>query len=349
MYMKHTTGIIVIVLILIGGWYFWSEKERGTTENQDEAAVTPPALTVAVSFYPLAFAVGEIAGDLATVVNVGEGRDPHDVQLSTQDVLSLQQADLVVLQGADLEPWGDDIVEQLESEGVPVHLATAGLTLMEGEAHGDEHGSEEEEMHEEDEHEESDEDHEGENEDGNEEEHEGEDEHGEFDPHTWLDPVLFSESITHVTEAIVSVDPDNASTYEGNAAALKSKLTTLNAEYESRLARCELTEVVTSHDAFGYLGERYGFEIHAIAGISTQDLPSATTLAELKEEAEEGVGAILLEDNSVAAYGETLARETGLETLSINPIAFDIPEGGDYLTVMRSNLDTFATALKCDE
>jgi ABC-type Zn uptake system ZnuABC Zn-binding protein ZnuA len=74
-----------------------------------------------------------------------------------------------------------------------------------------------------------------------------------------------------------------------------------------------------------------------------------TTLAELRAEAAEGIGAILLEENSITAYGETLARETGLQTLSLNPIAHIIPANETYLTLMRKNLDSFATALVCNE
>ena len=69
----------------------------------------------------------------------------------------------------------------------------------------------------------------------------------------------------------------------------------------------------------------------------------------MREEAAEGTGAILLEESSITAYGETLARETGLQTLSLNPIAYVIPDGEDYLTLMQKNLGAFAVALKCDE
>lgn len=172
--------------------------------------------------------------------------------------------------------------------------------------------------------------------------------HGAYDPHTWLDPVLFGETVTHLTEAVSTLDPENAEAYEANAAALQAELTALHAEYETGLATCAVDEVITSHDAFGYVADRYGITIHSIAGISTQDVPSAQTLAELKEEAEEGVNAILLEESSVTAFGETLARETGLETLSVNPIAFVVPEGEDYLSLMRANLETFKAALACN-
>ena len=256
-------------------------------------------------------------------------------------------------------------MDRLVADSVSVVIATTDLELREGghsdhdehndEGHdeyaeGDDHGGDEhdedmEEMHEEDEDHEEEDSHEGEEEH---DEHEDEHDHGAYDPHTWLDPVLMTETVTALTAAIVALDPDNAATYQANAAVLVTELASIDAAYSDRLANCSLDEVIVSHDAFEYVADRYNFEVHAIAGLSTQDTPSAATMADLRAEAEEGIGAILLEENAVSAYGETLARETGLQTLSINPIAYLVPEGDTYTTLMQQNLDSFAAALACD-
>jgi zinc transport system substrate-binding protein len=324
--MKYAIGIIILVII---GFGVTQVLPSNTSErsNNDTLAIT-------TSFYPLQFALEAIVGDLGEVTNIGAGRDPHDFRPSTQDILTLQRSDLVVLQGADFEPWGHDVEEQLEADGVPVIIATANLSLMEG---GHEHDDHEEEVAHDDDH-------------GHDEE-EGHDDHdhGEFDPHTWVDPILFKETVEHLMEEIIALDPSNADAYKANAASLITELEALDASYQSRLTNCTLDEVITSHDAFSYVAKRYNFTIHSIAGLSTQDTPSVVTLAELREEASEGISAILLEENSITAYGETLARETGLQTLSINPIAYIIPEGEDYLNLMAKNLETFATALQCND
>lgn len=325
--MKNKLGIIVVALLLIGGGLFLINQN-----STDQVAEETEGLQLATSFYPLEFALERIVGEFGTVNNIGAGRDPHDFEPSVQDILSLQRADLVALQGADFEPWGDDIKTQLEADGVTVVLATADIELHEG---GHAHDEEEESHTDEDEH-------------AGEEEHK-DDEHGAYDPHTWLDPLLFSVSVDTLTTAIISLDPENTEVYQTNADELKAELAALHSEYTDRLTNCALDEAITSHDAFGYLGDRYNFKLHSIAGLSTQDTPSALTLAELRAEAEEGIGAILLEENSITAYGETLARETGLDTLSINPIAYVIPTGEDYFSLMQSNLDTFAIALNCNE
>lgn len=325
--MKYVIGVIATTLLVLGGGYAISGNQESKDTPTKNAQTDTEKLSVVTSFYPLQFALERIIGDLGTVTNVGEGKDPHYFEPTTQDILSMQKADLVVLQGADFEPWGDDILARLLADNVPVILATANIALHEGGHHHDEN----------------------ERKAGHEEETEEDHDHGTYDPHTWLDPVLFSEMVATITAEIITIDPANAAIYQANASALQSDLAMLDTEYKNRLAHCELTEVITSHEAFGYLAERYTFEVHSIAGLSTEDTPSISTLAELKEEAEEGIGVILLEENSVAAYGETLARETGLQTLSLNPIEFIVPSDENYVTLMRSNLDTFVTALTCNE
>ena len=338
--MKYTGGILIGAALLAGGVYFFNSDRANVLPVDDD---TPLAL--ATSFYPLEFVLERIVGDLGTVTNIGAGRDPHDFRPSTQDIVTLKRADAVVLQGADFEPWSDDVQAGLEADGVPVIIATADVELHKG---GHEH--EEKESHTEDHTDEHHDDaHEQESHNEHQEDHEDEPEHGAYDPHTWLDPVLFSDMVEHLAAEITLLDPNNADTYMNNAADLQAKLAILHTQYENELANCTLDEVITSHDAFGYMGDRYGFEIHTIAGLSTQDTPSAITLAELQAEAAEGIGAILLEENSITAYGETLARETGLQTLSVNPIAYLIPDGANYLSLMEENLNTFSVALNCNE
>lgn len=329
-----------------------SEHEHHDEHESETVVAKEPVradgtFSIATSFYPLAFALEQIVGDLGVVTNIGAGRDPHDFRPSMQDIVTLQQADVVILQGAAFEPWGEEIEAQLEREAIPVIIATHNLALREAGEHGHEKPDGHEEEHENhDEHEESD--HTGDHHEEETSDDHGHN-HGAYDPHTWLDPVLFGDTVAYLTTAISTLDPENADVYAVNAAALQAELAALNTEYETALASCATSEVITSHDAFGYVAERYNFTIHAIAGLSTQDLPSAQTLAELREEAAEGVNAILLEENSVTAYGETLANETGLATLSINPVAYVIPDGEDYLSLMRANLSTFSEALVCNE
>lgn len=335
--MKYLLGIIIGIVLAGGGWYIAKERDHhDETHNADsheddhhhevELTAKKPVradgtFTISTSFYPLQFALERIAGSNADIINIGAGRDPHDFRPSTQAIRTLQDSDLVVLQGAGFEPWGEDVAAQLTASSIPLLFATDDLSLS---VHtGDHHHDEETEAH-------------------------HNDTHAQLDPHTWLDPVLFADTVDHLGEALATLDPEFATAYTANAEALQAELAALHTSYQTRLVNCAYDEAIISHDAFGYLASRYQLEMHPIAGLSTQDTPSATTLATLRKEAAAGVGAILLEDSSVTAYGETLARETGLTTLTINPIAFSVPEGSDYLSLMHDNLDTLVTAYACN-
>jgi zinc transport system substrate-binding protein len=391
--MKYFAGMIGVAIVVGGGWYLFADVPTDTVSEghmsaseayAEESSVLEArepvradgTFTIVTSFYPLQFALERIVGERAEVVNVGAGRDPHDYRPSTQDMVRMQSSDVVVLQGAYLEPWGEEVAEQLQAERVPVVIATDAVELHEaGHEHGhdaheadeqhDEVAHESEEQHKEDAHEdeqseadahadehadehEGDE-HETEHTDEHDEEVHDEHEHGAYDPHTWLDPVLFSETVAYLVEMISTLDPAFAAEYEANGAALQAELATLDSRFTTSLTGCRYEEAIVSHDFLGYVGDRYNLAFHTIAGLSNQDMPSAVTLATLREEATEGVGAILLEENAIAAYGETLARETGLTTLSINPIAFAVPTGENYLTLQQQNLVTLVEAFGCNE
>ena len=79
------------------------------------------------------------------------------------------------------------------------------------------------------------------------------------------------------------------------------------------------------------------------------DEPSAKTLANLKDEAAEGMTHILIEENNVQKFAETLAEETGLEGLTLNPLGRGtLSADKDFFMVMEENLASFKTALGCE-
>lgn len=279
--------------------------------------------TIVASFYPLAFMAEQIVGEKATVINLAGAADVHDYEPSPQDLVKINTADLVIYQGAQLEPWTEDIIPTLSAMTVEV---THDLDLSTMEKYDEDN---------EDEH-----DDEG--------DHEDEHKHGEFDPHTWLDPVLAQQMVAKILAAIIEIDDSNKEFYQTNAMVLKNRFIELDQSFVSRLANCSVNEVIVSHDAFCYIADRYNFIIHSIAGVSTQDEPSAKVLADLKQEAAEGVTHILVEENSVRRFAETLASETGLTVLPVNPLGKGtLDSNKDFFNVMQENLTSFSSALHC--
>lgn len=182
---------------------------------------------------------------------------------------------------------------------------------------------------------------------------EDEHDHGDVDPHTWLSPVLMQEHTVQVRDALIAVDPENADTYRKNAQELITQLETLDQEFEQGLATCERDTIVVSHDAYGYLSDRYDFSIRAIAGLSPSDEPSAKELAEIATLVEqEGITTIFTEELASPRLAQTIASETGAQLRTLNPLEGLTPDqvdsGDDYLSVMRANLKALQEGLDCE-
>jgi zinc transport system substrate-binding protein len=288
---------------------------------------------VVASFYPLAEVARQVGGDRVDVVDLTpSGAEPHDLELTTGQVDDLEDADLVVVLGRDFQPAVEDVADRRDGATVAV-LDT--LNVGEGrvaEEHEGEDAAEEDAEHAEDE------------------------KHGDedvVDPHVWLDPTLMAQIVDAVEGELAEVDPDGASTFATNADTYVATLDGLDQEFETGLASCERREIVTAHEAFGWLAKRYDLEQNAIAGIEPDQEPSADRLAELADLArDEGITTIFTEELVSPDVAETLAREAGgLETEVLNPLEGlsdeEIDNGDDYVSVMRTNLSKLREALGC--
>lgn len=172
------------------------------------------------------------------------------------------------------------------------------------------------------------------------------------DPHAWLDPVYIQTAAGLVRDALIRLDPANATEYRSNADALVSDLQRLDEAYRKGFVGCVQTEVVVSHDAFAYLAARYGFSTIAVTGLTPDEEPSPKRLAEIADLVRtKRIGYILFETLVNPKIAETLASETGAKTLVLNPVegltADDIRQGKTYVTVMNDNLSNLRTALQC--
>ncbi|MFA9378797.1 MAG: metal ABC transporter solute-binding protein, Zn/Mn family [Lachnotalea sp.] len=90
-------------------------------------------LKIYTSFYTMYDFTSKIAGDKADVVNlVSDGTEPHEWEPSTSDMINLEQADMLIYNGAGMEHWVDKITESLENDLVLVE-ASDGITLIDDE------------------------------------------------------------------------------------------------------------------------------------------------------------------------------------------------------------------------
>ncbi|HYO00067.1 MAG TPA: metal ABC transporter substrate-binding protein [Actinomycetota bacterium] len=167
------------------------------------------------------------------------------------------------------------------------------------------------------------------------------------DPHIWLDPILMVGITDTVADALSKVDPDNARTYRRNADELIDQINDLDDDFSNGLSRCDRRTIVTSHESFGHLADRFNLEQVGIAGIDPEQEPSARRLNEVKEVVEDNdITTIFFETLLPEDLADTVAEETGAETAVLDPLESP-PETGDYISAMRANLSALRAAMGC--
>lgn len=168
------------------------------------------------------------------------------------------------------------------------------------------------------------------------------------DPHFWLDPVRLAAVGHVVADELSAIDPQHAERYAANAAALESDLVALDERYAQGLAGCTGATLVTSHEAFGYLAERYGLVQVGISGIDPEAEPSPARLREVRDVVErDGVQTLFFEVVVSPKVTQTLADDLGVRTDVLDPLESHSAERGDFLAVMGTNLEALERGLVC--
>lgn len=270
-------------------------------------------LKVVAGFYPLAEAATRVGGNLVTVENLTPpGVEPHDLELTPQEIADIQEADVVLYLGEGFAPAVEQAVG--DAKGAAIDLLQ-GMPLHPGVPEPGKSGP-------------------------------------VTDPHVWLDPVLYRQVVDRVEATLAKASPDGASTFHSNAAAFDTELSGLDGDYRAGLTRCAREVIVTSHAAFAYLGAQYGLTQEPIAGLSPDSEPSAQRLSELADLVRrDGVTTIFTEELVSPKIAETLAREVRVSTAVLNPLEGltkqEVSAGEDYASVMRANLKVLQKALDC--
>lgn len=289
------------------------QKETSQSSGSDK-------IKVVTTFYPMYDFAKNVVGDTGEVeLLIPAGTEPHDYEPSAKDIAKITDADVFVYNSNELETWVKDTLENVDRKKVTVVEAAKSIDLMEGQ----------------------------------EEEDESED-HGhshELDPHVWLDPVLAEKEVEAIRDALVEKYPDQKETFEKNASAYLAKLAALDKEYQAAFANAKNKTFVTQHAAFGYLAKEYGLTQEAIAGISPDQEPSPSRLAELKKYVQANhISVIYFESSASSKVAETLAKETGVELVVLNPLESltkkEQDQGENYLSVMRENLEALKKSIK---
>jgi len=267
-------------------------------------------------------------GDLARFIGedhtnvralMGPGVDPHLFKASEGDVIDLIESDIIMYSGLHLEGGLGEVLEQA-SKRIPVSEVSDGIPqdqLIQPEDDAFD---------------------------------------GNPDPHFWFDPMLWAFAADETARALTELDGDNAAAYLANTEAYKAELVKLDAYAMEQFSRIPVQSriLVTAHDAFGYLGRRYGLDVVGLQGISTateagvRDVQSIADLLFANE-----VKAIFVEtsvpERTIEAV-QVASRDRGWEvaiggSLYSDAMGDEGTDEGTYLGMMRYDIDTIVAGL----
>ena len=282
------------------------------------AAWADAPLKVVATTGMIADAARQVGGDLVEVkALMGPGVDPHAYRQTRSDIVAMTRADLVLWHGLYLEAQMEEFFHDLSRKRSVVAVAEA---LPKGVLRGHDDYAD------------------------------------KFDPHVWMDPELWKLVVVSVQSALSEARPEAAMTFATNAEAHLKDLERLVDYGQMVLEQVPAGNrvLVTAHDAFGYFGQGYGFEVMGIQGISTQSEAGLNRIGELVDTlVDRNVGAVFVETSvadrnmkalieGAAAQGHTV--KIGGELYS-DAMGADGTYEGTYIGMLDHNFTTIAAAL----
>lgn len=273
------------------------------------------AVRVVASFSILADWVVQVGGDRVQVTTlVGPQADAHTYEPTPRDVVSIASADLVFEIGLGFENWLGDLCQRAEAAERRCVVTRGVKPRMVFASSGD----------------------------------------NEADPHVWQSPRNAIAIVRVIAEELTAIDPANEHEYTARANAYVRELERLHQDILVQVATLagERRKLVTTHDTFGYFADEYGFEVASVLGAATSEVadPSAGNLAAVVDHVRgQGVRAVFAENILTPELTAQVAREAGVVLVpSLYTDALGLPDspGGDYLSMMRFNVQTIVEALR---
>ena len=308
-----------LLAVLLSGTLLLSLTACGTPEGEKE---DDSILTIAATTYPVYLLADMVVGDMDGIelklVVDQQISCLHDYTLSVEDMRILERADVVLINGAGLEEFLDDVLETLDA---PVIDCSEGIVLLPYEGHEDhDHGEEE-------------------------------DDHDHYDPHIWMDPNRAIQMMENIAEGLAEVQ--NVYSREdllGHMLMSAAHIDEAAREWKETFAAlpAQQRKLITFHDGFGYLADAFDLDILKAIEEESGSEASAKDIKEIVSLVREyDIPVIFVEENGSDATAKAIQRETGVEIGTLSMIMSD--NGLNYLQAMDVNLQTIYAGLTGEE
>ena len=310
---------ILCCLLLTFSWIGCSGSEDGSLVESDAVFAGSGPIKIVCTTGMVADMVAAVGGEHVEVTRMmGEGVDPHVYEPTLADNTSLRRSDMVFYNGLHLEPGMHDVFVVM-SKKKPIYAVGDYLKASVSEKLIDTEGE-------------------------------------YFDPHVWFDPELWAACVPGVVASLSKFDSKHANDYKKNGDEYQSKIQELTAYGRTKIAGLsEPRFLVTAHDAFSYFGRAFDIKVEAIQGISTQSEASTNRLNDL-------VG-LIVENKVKAVFAESSINSKTIKALIegcenqkhqvklggelySDALGPEDSDAGEYLGMVRHNIDTIVEALK---
>ena len=316
-FLKTSLYLLVLLLMVAGGC------QKDNTEDPANANLTTEKkLHVVATIGMITDILKNIGQDRIDVTGiVGAGVDPHLYKPTAGDVERLKDADIIFYNGLNLEMKIIGAAHDQMADKTKAVTVTAGILRSQLRTSSEFQGG--------------------------------------YDPHVWHDVSLWMKAAERVRETLAQADPNNAEYYRSNAKNYLAALETLHDDLQNLAAQipAQRRVLVTTHDAFGYLGRAYGFEVRGLQGLNTE---TEVGVADVRE-----LAAFIIEHRIPAMFVETSTPSQGIKAVqaAVRAKGFEVEIGGDlfadamgtpgtpegtYIGLMRHNIDTIVNALRSE-
>ncbi|SFC32972.1 metal ABC transporter solute-binding protein, Zn/Mn family [Klenkia taihuensis] len=306
--------------------------QNQTLTNQADAANCPAdVLDVVVSVNQWGDIVQQLAGDCANVTTVinSTALDPHDYEPTTGDIAAFEDADLVVVNGADYDHWASDAVANLDP--APAVVDAAEVVGVEG-GHSEEEGHSDEEAH-------------------SEEEGHSEEVHGSVNPHLWYSPEYVQETARAITAELSQLAPDAADYFTEQAQAFTEALQPYDEELTTLQGLATGKTYAATETVFDYTATAVGLTDATPEGYrdaaSNESDPSPSDVAAFEAALADGSIDVLVyntqTEGSVPEQLRAAAESAGVPVVDVTE---SVPDGDDsFVAWQLGQLQQLADAL----
>jgi zinc transport system substrate-binding protein len=291
------------------------------TDNQ---TLSSNKLKVVTSFYPITYLTQQIGGNYIDLTQLMPNNvDIHSWEPTVSHIMAADDADIIFYNGADADHWMEEnVLPALSTSNnktkVIVETTDNLILITNAKQHPEEH------VH----------------------------DHGLCDAHTWISPCMAKQQAETIYRTLVAVDPQHETYYTKNWNHLKQQLEQLDDAYLNGLSNTSRNTIFVSHEAYGYLADRYSFTQHGVIGLSADQQPSITTISQLINNMKKHQTYILYFDPVYSdKYIQTIKNDVQIQTgqnvtilklyLMTGPI-----DGMNYLEQMQTNLINIQTGLE---